>query len=130
MPRPSLRINLKISSKEDERFLTPEHLSTVSEICPEGFQRAGIIYVFRNKNPILTTGGILYNLDWGEQKPTNKAGKNCMTCSRELNLDERKKRILRLRGRLSDGILIALTMLSKSCACPTAQLETRRRKET
>ena len=75
MPRPSLRINLKISSKEDERFLTPEHLSTVSEICPEGFQRAGIIYVFRNKNPILTTGGILYNLDWENKNQPTKLAK-------------------------------------------------------
>ena len=86
--RPCLRINLTITSKDDERFSTPKTYSTVSEVCKEtGFPNSGIIsnYNAKRTNMMKRSNGFVYYFEWGEVKaprPPRVPPKNGKICSK------------------------------------------------
>ena len=76
--RPSLRINLTITSEDDERFSTPKTFESVLDVYREtGFSSVGIISAYNSKRITMRKGsnGFICHFRWGELNMANSLPK-------------------------------------------------------
>ena len=87
MGRPSIRVKLTITSKDDSRFLKPRTFNSIPYVSfATGLTDRGIRAAYHSKQESMRKrSGEVYNLEWEEPdpirvKPTRTVTKECVKC--------------------------------------------------
>ena len=96
MGRPSIRVKLMITLKDDSRFLEPRTFnSTPYASFATGLTDRGIRAAYHSKQELMRKrSGVVYNLEWKEPdpirvRPPRTTTKECAKCSNTLTFEEK-----------------------------------------
>ena len=96
MGRPSMRVKLMITSKDDSRFLEPRTFNSIPDASfATGLTDRRIRAAYHLKRDSMRKKlGEVYNLKWEEPdpiwvKPPRTNSKECVKCSKTLTLEEK-----------------------------------------
>ena len=96
MGRPSIRVKLMITSKDDDRFLEPRTFHSIPDASfTTGLTDRGIRAAYHSKREsVRKRSGEVYHLRWEEPdpvrvRPPRTAAKECVKCSKTLTLEEK-----------------------------------------
>ena len=96
MGRPSIRVKLTITSKDDDRFLEPRTLNSIPDASSAtGLTDRGIRAAYHsNQESMRKRSGEVYNLEWEELdpirvKPPRTVSKKCSKRSKDLTFEDK-----------------------------------------
>ena len=105
MERPSIRVKLTITSKDDSRFLEPRTFETIPDVSfVTGLTDRGIRAAYHSKQESMRKrSGEVYNLKWEKPDPirveyVRNPAKKCAKCSKDLTPEDRSAWFLMYRG--------------------------------
>ena len=96
MGRPSIRVKLTITSKDDDRFLEPRTFNSIPDASSAtGLTDRGIRAAYHSKQESTRKrSGEVYNLEWEKPdpirvKPPRIVSKKCSKCSKDLTFEDK-----------------------------------------